>query len=332
MVFARRISTASLLRLALLVALIVLFAMWNPAFVSARNLYGLMQSFALLGLVALGLSLTMIAGEFDLSVGSMVAVGGLLTLVTGQDNLALGMGVALAFALVVGAANALVVNRFNVSSLVVTVGTMMALAGMAFWLAGGKVISTDNFDPGFALDDPLLGILSWRSVITLAAFLTVGLFMHFTLMGRDIRVVGSKRHVAAASGARVGLSLFIVFMASAFAAALAGSLLSMSLASAAATTGANLMLQAVSAAIVGGVALSGGSGGPAHVLVGTLILTVMNNGLSLIGMGATGILFANGLVLMMIVLLDGQLGAWMSERLAIARARHSATRNSPDVA
>lgn len=321
---SRAISNATLLRLLLLAALIAIFATWNPAFISGRNIYALMQSFALLGLVALGLSLTMIAGEFDLSVGSMVAVGGLITLVVGGDSLVYGLVAALAFAVLVGVVNAVVISRFNVSSLVVTVGSMMALSGFAFWLAGGKVISTDNFDLGFALDDPILAILSWRSLVTLAAFLFVGLLMHYTLTGRDICVVGSKRHVAAASGAKVGRSLFVVFVLSAVAAALAGSLLSMSLASAAATTGGNLMLQAVSAAIVGGVALSGGSGTPAHVLLGSLILTVMNNGLSLIGMGATGILFANGLVLMGIVLLDGQLGAWMSERLAMSRARHSA--------
>ncbi|TPJ33116.1 ABC transporter permease [Mesorhizobium sp. B2-8-3] len=321
---SKMISGATLLRLVLLAALVAAFAIWNPAFISGRNLYALMQSFALLGMVALGLSLTMIAGEFDLSVGSMVAVGGLITLVIGAGNLVHGMFAALAFAVLVGLVNAFVISRFKVSSLVVSVGSMMALSGFAFWLAGGKVISTDNFDLGMALDDPLLTVLSWRSVVTLAAFLLVGLFMHYTLMGRDIRVVGSKPQVAAASGARVGRSLVIVFVLSAATAALAGSLLSMSLASAAATTGSTLMLQAVSAAIVGGVALSGGSGTPAHVLLGSLILTVMNNGLSLIGMGATGILFANGLVLMGIVLLDGQLGAWMSERLAMSRAVHSA--------
>ncbi|MBZ9991533.1 ABC transporter permease [Mesorhizobium sp. BH1-1-5] len=320
----KMISGATLLRLVLLAALVAAFAIWNPAFISGRNLYALMQSFALLGMVALGLSLTMIAGEFDLSVGSMVAVGGLITLVIGAGNLVHGMLAALAFAVLVGLVNAIVVSRFKVSSLVVSVGSMMALSGFAFWLAGGKVISTDNFDPGMALDDPLLTVLSWRSLVTLAAFLLVGLFMHYTLMGRDIRVVGSKPQVAAASGARVGRSLVIVFVISAVTAALAGSLLSMSLASAAATTGSTLMLQAVSAAIVGGVALTGGSGTPAHVLLGSLILTVMNNGLSLIGMGATGILFANGLVLMGIVLLDGQLGAWMSERLAMSRAANSA--------
>ncbi|BCM20684.1 ABC transporter permease [Mesorhizobium sp. J8] len=321
---SRTISGATLLRLALLAALVVAFAIWNPAFISGRNLYALMQSFALLGMVALGLSLTMIAGEFDLSVGSMVAVGGLITLVVGAGNLVQGMAAALAFAVLVGLVNAIVISRFKVSSLVVSVGSMMALSGFAFWLAGGKVISTDNFDLGMALDDPLLTVLSWRSLVTLAAFLLVGLFMHYTLMGRDIRVVGSKPQVAAASGARVGRSLVIVFVISAVTAALAGSLLSMSLASAAATTGSTLMLQAVSAAIVGGVALTGGSGTPAHVLLGSLILTVMNNGLSLIGMAATGILFANGLVLMGIVLLDGQLGAWMSERLAMSRAANSA--------
>ncbi|WP_083354746.1 ABC transporter permease [Mesorhizobium sp. LCM 4577] len=321
---SKMISGATLLRLALLAALVAAFAIWNPAFISGRNLYALMQSFALLGMVALGLSLTMIAGEFDLSVGSMVAVGGLITLVVGTGNLVYGMAAALAFAVLVGLVNAIVISRFKVSSLVVSVGSMMALSGFAFWLAGGKVISTDNFDPGMALDDPLLTVLSWRSLVTLAAFLLVGLFMHYTLMGRDIRVVGSKPQVAAASGAKVGRSLVIVFVISAVTAALAGSLLSMSLASAAATTGSTLMLQAVSAAIVGGVALTGGSGTPAHVLLGSLILTAMNNGLSLIGMGATGILFANGLVLMGIVLLDGQLGAWMSERLAMSRAANSA--------
>ncbi|TPI20906.1 ABC transporter permease [Mesorhizobium sp. B4-1-1] len=321
---SKMISGATLLRLVLLAALVAAFAIWNPAFISGRNLYALMQSFALLGMVALGLSLTMIAGEFDLSVGSMVAVGGLITLVIGAGNLVHGMVAALAFAVLVGLVNAFVISRFKVSSLVVSVGSMMALSGFAFWLAGGKVISTDNFDLGMVLDDPLLTVLSWRSVVTLAAFLLVGLFMHYTLMGRDIRVVGSKPQVAAASGARVGRSLVIVFVLSAATATLAGSLLSMSLASAAATTGSTLMLQAVSAAIVGGVALSGGSGTPAHVLLGSLILTVMNNGLSLIGMGATGILFANGLVLMGIVLLDGQLGAWMSERLAMSRAANSA--------
>lgn len=321
------VSTGLITRLGLLVALIVLFAVLNPTFVSPRNLYALLQSFALLGLVALGLSLTMIAGEFDLSVGSMVAVGGLLTLIIGGQGLLPGLAAAIACGLAVGLFNATMVRWLKVSSLVVTLGMMMTLSGVAFWLAGGKVISTNQFDPGFMLDGRVLEVFSPRSLITLLIFLLVGLMMRFTLTGRDIRATGSKRAVAEASGAKVGRALTVAFVTSSCSAALAGSLLSMSLASAAATTASSIMLQAVSAAIVGGVALSGGSGSVFGVLLGSFVLAVMNNGLSLIGTGATGILFANGLVLMAVVLFDGRLGRWVTKQLSAARPSIPALRD-----
>src|SRR5690606_32572096 len=122
---------------------------------------------------------------------------------------------ALGFAILVGLANAAIVHWLRVSSLVVTVGTMMALSGLAFWLAGGKVISTNQFGPGFLLDERIAGVFSLRSIITLAAFALIGLAMRYTLVGRDIRAIGSKRTVAAASGARVGLALAVAFVASA---------------------------------------------------------------------------------------------------------------------
>lgn len=307
---------------ALLIGLAVLMAILDPTFVSGRNIYAILQSVALLGLVALGLSLTMIAGEFDLSVGSMVAVGGLITLLSGQDSLVYGMLVAVGFGVVIGAANAIIIQRLNVSSLVVTVGTMIALMGFAFWLAGGRVISTDNFDPGFFLDSQVFTIFSPRSLITIAAFAIVWAVMRFTRVGRDIRVTGSRRNMAVASGARVGVSLFVAFTLSGGLSALAGSLLSMSLASAAATTASSVMLQAVSAAIVGGVALSGGAGGPVGVLIGTLVLATMNNGLSLLGLGAATIAFANGIVLMAVVLIDGRLGDHLKDLMRKHRSAH----------
>jgi ribose/xylose/arabinose/galactoside ABC-type transport system permease subunit len=322
-----RFHFGSLARLALLVALVVVFAILSDKFLSPRNIYALLQSFSLLGLVAVGLSLTMIAGEFDLSVGSMVAVSGLVTIVFGGEGLVLGALAAIGFAILIGLANAAIVHWLRVSSLVVTVGTMMALSGLAFWLAGGKVISTDQFGPGFLLDERIAGVFSLRSLVTLAVFVILGLMMRYTLVGRDIRAIGSKRTVAAASGARIGPALTAAFVISAAAAALAGSLLSMSLASASATTGGNILLQAASAAIVGGVALSGGVGSVGGVLVGSLILATMNNGLSLIGMGATGILFANGLVLMVVVLFDGRLGSWLAEQASSRRQANPALRD-----
>ncbi len=301
-------SGGFLLRAALLIGLIGVFAAANPVFLSIGNAYALMQSVALVGLVTLGLALTMIAGEFDLSVGSMLAVAGLVTITLSARSIVIGLSASILVALAFGFLNGVVIRWLGVSSLVVTVGTMMFLSGVAFQIAGGKVITTDNFDPGFALDEPILMVFSLRSLVTFAAFALFGLLMRFTLIGRDIRAVGSRRGVAEASGANVGLALSIVFVTSSVCSALAGSLLSMSLASASATTSSTIMLQAVSAAIVGGVSLSGGTGDIGGILAGTFILGILDNGLSLIGAGSTGILFANGLVLLLVVLADGKAG------------------------
>ncbi|MBM3092431.1 ABC transporter permease [Ensifer sp. T173] len=294
-------------RALLLAALIVAFIAFVPNFTSSNNIYALFQTFALLGLVTLGLSLTMISGEFDLSVGAMVAVGGLITLKMGESSALTGVLFAVSFGAVIGFLNAAIFWRLNISSLVVTVGTMMALSGLAYWLADGRVVSSDNFDAGEFLDDPVFAILSVRSIITFVAFALVFALLRYTRSGRDIIVTGSKRRVAVAAGARVGLSLGIVFCLSGICAALAGSLLSLSLATASAQMGANIMIQAASAAILGGVALAGGVGGAGGVLVGVFILATLNNGMSLLGANAAAILLTNGLVLLAVVLADGHL-------------------------
>jgi ribose/xylose/arabinose/galactoside ABC-type transport system permease subunit len=314
-------GTATLGRAALLFTLLALFAGFVPNFTSPQNIYALFQFFALLGLVALGLSLTMIAGEFDLSVGSMVAVGGLITLKTGEASVLTGIACAVGFGALVGLVNSAIFSWLKISSLVVTVGTMMALSGFAYWIADGRVVSTDNFDAGAFLDDPVLTVLSIRSLVTFGAFALVFALMRFTRSGRDIIATGSKRHVAAASGARLGISLMIVFCLSGVCAALAGSLLSLSLATASAQMGANVMLQAASAAIIGGVALAGGVGGPVGVLIGVLILAVLNNGLSLMGASAATILLTNGLVLLVVVLLDGRMAREIAQAIRDAKAR-----------
>lgn len=312
---------SALLRPVLVVAIVVFFTLVTPSFLSAGNLYALMQSFALLGLVTLGLAMTMIAGEFDLSIGALVAVAGLIAVKLGGDSAFAGIAGAVGFGVLVGLINAAIFVGLKVSSLVVTVGTMMLLQGAAFWTAGGRVVSYGRFEPGEFLDMRLFLFLSPKSLITLAAFALAFLLLRQTRLGRDIYATGSHRRAAVASGARTNLSLVLVFCLSGGLAALAGALLSVSLASASATQGGNLLLQAASAAILGGVALAGGVGSAGGILVGVLILTALNNGLGLIGTGSAAILFANGLVLLLVVLLDGRLGSVIREQMEIRRRR-----------
>lgn len=297
-----------IIRLVLLIALPGGFALTVKHFLSLNNIYAIFQSFAFLGLLSLGLSVTMIAGEFDLSVAAMATVAGLVTI----KLTILGPVAAVVCAVVVGAligiGNAALLPWLQISSLVTTVGTMILLNGIGFWLAGGRVLSFDDFDVSDALDQTLLGIFSPRSLITILCFLLIAAFLKFTKLGRDIYASGGHRRAAIQSGARVGLALVVCFAISGAYAALAGSLISLSLATASATMDSTALLQAAAAAIIGGVALGGGIGTPGSVATGVLILTILNNGLGLLSASSTELLLVNGALLLTVVLLDGKAG------------------------
>lgn len=318
-----RFSPSLAARVSLLVCIVLIFGAASPEFIRPQNMYALFQASALLGLVALGLGLTMIAGEFDLSVGSMVAASGIITLKLAPYGIPVAILGALAFGAAIGLINALVTASLRISSLVVTVGTMMALSGFASWLADGKAVTIDNFVPSELLDDPVAVIFSLRSLVTLAAFVGLAALIAYTRIGRDIIAAGSHRSVAEASGVRLSLSLGIVFVVSALCAALAGSLLSLSLATATPTMAGNLLLQAASAAILGGVALTGGVGRPLDVLLGVLVLAALNNGLGVQGTSTPGILLANGLVLLLVVLIEGKPGAALLRHFRPSAGRSS---------
>jgi ribose transport system permease protein/L-arabinose transport system permease protein len=296
-----RNNRAALLRLALLIALVVYFSVDRAGFLDSGNLFSLMQSFALLGLVAFGLALTMIAGEFDLSVGAMVAVSGIIAIKAGGSSAASGLAAAVAFGLGVGLLNGLLTVWLKVSSLVVTVGTQIMLTGLAYGLAGGQTVSYDNFQVANDVDHAIATVFSPRSLVALAGGLLIWLLLRYTRLGRDIVAAGSAREAASAAGARTRTAVVASFAVSGTFAALAGGLLAFSLLSAAPTTGSDLLLQAVSAAILGGIALSGGVGGMTGVAIGALTLTALNNGLSFIGASDAAISISNGLLLLAVV-------------------------------
>jgi ribose/xylose/arabinose/galactoside ABC-type transport system permease subunit len=313
------------IRLVLLVGMPVIFGLSVNHYFSQANLYAIFQAFAFLGIIALGLSVTMVAGEFDLSVAAISTVAGLITVKFGGDSASLGILYAVIFGVVVGVANAALLPWLGVSSLVTTVGSMMFLTGVGYWLAGGRVLSYSNLDVSDFLDQSVAGIFSPRSLITIACFVVVSLVLRFTTLGRDLYASGGHRKAAIQSGARVGKALTVGFVISGGLSALGGGLLSLSLATASATMGSNILLQAASAAIVGGVALGGGIGSPLGVAMGVLILTILNNGLGLLNATSTQILLVNGLLLLTVVLLDGRLGAVLASPLErFARRKASA--------
>ena len=239
------------------------------------DVYNTLQGFAQIGLLALGIGITMIAGEFDLSVAGTYALGGMLAVQTGRSSPVLGVVVAVAAGAAIGALQGGLVAWLRIPSLPVTLAAYIALLGLTSAMSGGLSKTYPNSGAALWVDRTIAGIFSPRSLITLAAFLLAAVILAGTRLGRELRGVGDDRRASRVAGVRVERTLIGLFTVSGTLAALGGSLLSYSLASANPDPGLQPLILSVVACLVGGVSLAGGRGLPAGLLAGTLSVALL---------------------------------------------------------
>ncbi|HEU5157447.1 MAG TPA: hypothetical protein VFU43_10655 [Streptosporangiaceae bacterium] len=234
-----------------------------------------LQGFAQLGLLALGLGLTMIAREFDLSVVGTYALGGMLAVQTGKSSAILGVVVAVAAGAAIGAVQGGLVAWLRIPSLPVTLATYIALLGLTSAISGGLSKTYTNSAATLWVDRTILVIFSPRSLVTLAAFLIAALMLGFTKRGRELRAIGGDRRASRVAGVRVERALIGLFTVSGTLAALGGALLSYSYASANPNPGLQPLILGAVAVLLGGVSLAGGRGLPLGLLAGTLSVALI---------------------------------------------------------
>jgi ribose transport system permease protein len=289
--------------LAAIFAIVAVIAVDN--FGEVGNLYALIQGFAMLSLVAAGLGVTMIAGEFDLSVAATFPLAGLLAVWSGDRyGASAGILMAVTFVLLLGLLNGALVAYFDISSLAVTIGTMVLVIGVGYAVAQGQLVTMVDFNAGVWLEQPIANVFSPRSIICIGLAVALAIVMAKTWFGRFVKAVGADRKRARELGVPVRTTLVAAFLVSALCAGVAGSLQGIALASGAPGSNEAFLLSAVTAAIVGGVALSGGVGTVPGVLAGAFLLTIVANSLSLAGTSAAAIQLTNGLILLLVVVID----------------------------
>lgn len=271
----------------LILGLMVLTLALLPAFteytVRTANVYNIFQNFSSYGLVALALGLTIIVGEFDLSVSSMYLLGGMVAVLTGAESPLLGIAAALGAAILVGVVQGGLIAGFRLNSMPVTLGGFLVVLGITYILGGGKSVLYENFDVGLRLDEPVAQIFSIRSLVALGIFAIAAVVLRYLRVGRDMRAIGGDRRAARVAGVRVDRLLIGVFVVSALGAALPGALLSYSLATASPTNiGFDVLTFSATAALIGGVSLSGGKGGPIGIAAGVLSLSMLQEILAIL--------------------------------------------------
>lgn len=257
------------------------------------------------GLVALGLGLTMMIREFDLSVVGVFSAAGCIAVLTGAHDPWIGLGIALALGLVAGLAQGWLIVWLRLGSIGITLGGMLVFSGLAYVLSENRTLPYDNIHVALTLTQPIAGFLSIRSLLTLAMFAAAAFVIGMTRIGRDLIAIGSERRAAAIAGVNVDAMIIGVFAFSGMMAALAGVLVAYSLASASPAGLSDVIVPAATAAILGGVSLSGGTGRPLGIALGMLVLGVLHAGFNALGAPPYVNEIAMGAVLLAVAIADG---------------------------
>jgi ribose transport system permease protein len=282
-----------------------------------------LQGFAQLGLLALGLGLTMIAREFDLSVVGTYALGGMLAVQTGKSSAVLGVVVAVAAGAAIGAMQGSLIAWLRIPSLPVTLATYIALLGLTSAISGGLSKTYPNSGATLWIDQSIAGVFSPRSLITLAGFLVAAAVLGLTKLGRELRAIGGDRRAARVAGVRVERTLVGLFTVAGTLAALGGAMLSYSYASANPNPGLQPLILSAVAVLLGGVSLAGGRGLPLGLLAGTLSVALIAQIVASAGLPdySTELLYAALLVVIVAIDAPG-----LREALDRVRARAGSTR------
>ena len=300
------LSRPEISALVMLVVVVVGFSLYAPQFASFGNTRVLLFSLPELGIVVLGVGILMIAGEFDLSVGSVFAlVPMLMVIAMGRWGMPpiIAMLMGFALALLVGYVNGWITLTFNIPSFVTTLGMLFMARSLATVLSGGfpPPFPADLASELFVAD---LGLFR-SSMIWFAGFsLILGILLHLSNLGNWIFATGGQSQAAADMGIDTRRVKIFCFMLCSFLAGFAGMITTLRLRSALPALGEGLELQAIAAAVIGGTALTGGIGSLIGFLVGTTLIRVIDNGLVMARIDANWFRFAIGALTIVAVILN----------------------------
>ena len=302
--------------LAALLLMCIAMAFLSENFTTTDNFFNVLRQTSVNLCISVGMTLVILTGGIDLSVGSVLALSGAVAAGMAHQGLNLtSMGTYVGFtfwgcclaALLIGAVlggfNGLLVTRFKVPPFVATLGVMTIARGLTMLYTGGFPIT--NLGGGFQFIGTgwFLGVPMpvWIAVIIILVF---SFYMKETRTGRYIYAIGGNKQATLLSGIRVNRVILLVYTLAGILSAVAGILVTARLDSAQPNAGSGYELDAIAAVVIGGASLSGGRGSIMGTVVGALIIGVLNNGLVLLDVSPFWQQVIKGFVILFAVILD----------------------------
>ncbi|TDW25057.1 ribose transport system permease protein [Rhizobium azibense] len=288
-----------------LIAIVVLFGLLAPDFVSQRNLLNILQQSSINACLALGMTLVIISGGIDLSVGPTAAIAAVITatLLVAGIPVPLAILAGLGIGVICGLVNGVLVAHAGLQPFIVTLGTLSTYRAIALIYTGGNPVL--GVPQGFRslFNGSLLGIPNAVIMVAVVALLA-WMLLKKTPLGEYLLAVGGNEEAAYVAGVPIAVTKITAYVISGVLAALASMILIGRLGAAEPILGNLWELDAIAAAAIGGASLMGGKGSVIGTILGAIILGAMRNGLTLMNVQAFYQLLATGLIILVAMMID----------------------------
>ena len=287
------------------IALVIILTCLKPSFIQPSNLVNILKQASINGILSFGMMFVIIAGGFDMSVGSTVAFAGIVAALLGQGQfpLIVPLVVAMLAGLAVGIVNGVGVAVGDLPPFIMTLGTMTAVRGLALLTSDGKPVT------GISESYKAVAATSVAGIPMLAIFLVIVILicsfvLAKTVYGRRVYACGGNLQAARVSGINTTMIRISTFAIAGLLAGLSGFLMTSRVTIGQPTAAESYEMDAITACVVGGVSMSGGVGKPWGVVVGCLLITVITNGLDILGVSSHWQKIVKGVIIVLAVLID----------------------------
>lgn len=294
--------------LIVLIVLFVVMSIVSPNFLRMNNLMNIMRQVSINGVISAGLTLVILTGGIDLSVGSLLAFSGaIMALLSNFDLpfiviLLAGFGLGVLFGLI----NGLIITRFNVQAFIATLVSMMFLRGATLVLTNGRPIGIPRDGSqlfAFIGKGNIFGI-PFPIIITIILYIILHYVLTKTVYGRHLYAVGGNERAASLSGINTKRVKTITYIVSGITSFIAALIVTSRLSSAQPTAGEGYEMDAIAAIVLGGTSMAGGYGTILGTFIGVLIIGIVNNTLNLLNVQSYYQQIAKAVIILIAVLMD----------------------------
>ncbi len=289
---------------AVTIAMIIWFASQSDRFLTTSNAQNIGRNMAALMLLAVGQAFVILLGEIDISVGAIVGLATVNVAIAMSHFGLIGLIAAPLTGLAIGLLNGAFVATFLVHSVIITIGTMTAVRGIAYQVTGGQPATGDFSDAFGWIGSGSIGAFPAPFVIAVGLSVVAIVVLRFTRVGVGLYATGGNEEASRLAGLPTYRLKLFAFAVSGLLAGVAGLILAARIESGQPNLGQGLELQAIAAAVIGGMALAGGRGSIEGVLAGVLVLTILQNGLDITNVNSYIQQILTGVIIVLAVIVD----------------------------